>query len=283
MLVVCDLVHLDPSWMNGPLRELLDHRLSSPGHSGWWKQQLKHFCRQHGIRPAVLMQLHSTFLKTGKLNEDYLRFLWREVPGIADNDPVVFRRMIKTMSRYGAMFEYDRSGTRELLVPARLPSTVEDDTLDALKVQMSTGIRMQFMVEIDAKYIPPGIVAEFLGGFCEGSSTFFRACWNRGAAFSMDGLEYLVCLHEPTKLLDARIEIDVAGSSKESVAKPGNHVKASLMTLLMDRYPGLLFDATREPIFTAGKDAWQDSIDGLRKHLDGWMDKVRAYLPPCFL
>lgn len=275
VLVACGLVHLDPSWINLLLRELLDHRLADPAQASWWKRQLAEYCRRNGSRFPELIAIHKNFLRTGRLTKDYLQFLWREVPGLANAE--VFGRMISTMSTYGAMFQCDPSlsNAMELLLPARLPATVGDDTLTELKSAILSGIRMQFVIEIYAKYIPPGIIAQFLGGFCRDRRIIFRACWNRGAAFIMDGREHLVCLHEPTGDLDARVEVNVAGSTRETVSNHGFAVMEALCTLLTDRYRGLLFDPSCDPQFMSGQEAWDESLAALERHLKVRMDEVR--------
>ncbi|CAM9794413.1 unnamed protein product, partial [Sphacelaria rigidula] len=162
LLFECDLVHLDPSWINLLLRELLDHRLTEVEQTEEWENEVGKFCREEGLRFNELVATHQRFLKTGRLSEHYLRFLWRNVPGL---DGTALGRMMKTMSTYGAMFP---SGPKEgepteFMVPARLPSTVADGTLSELENKISTGVRMQFTFKILAKYVPPGIIAQFIG------------------------------------------------------------------------------------------------------------------------
>lgn len=276
VLVACGLVHLDPSWINLLLRELLDHRLADPAQVSWWQGQLADYCRRNGSRFPELIAVHKNFLRTGRLTSDYLRFLWRKVHELAN--PQVFGRMISTMSMYGAMFRCDPSSTETkelLLLPSRLPATVEDDTLAELKSAILSGIRMQFVIDIYAKYVPAGIIAQFLGGFFRDSRIILRACWNRGAAFIMDGREHLVCLHEPTGDESARIEVNVAGSTRETVSNHGFAVMEALCALLMDRYPGLMLDPSCYPRFLSGQEAWDENLAALQRHLKGRVDEVR--------
>ncbi|CAM9570644.1 unnamed protein product, partial [Sphacelaria rigidula] len=123
MLVACGLVHLDPSWINLLLRELLDHRLVDPEQAGWWKKELVDHCRRtRGSRYPDLIVMHKNFIRTGRLTKDYVRFLWREVPGL--DSIQVFSRMISTMSTFGVMFQCDPGSpheAEELMLPARLP------------------------------------------------------------------------------------------------------------------------------------------------------------------
>lgn len=274
MLIASNLVHLDPSWINALLRELLDHRLADEDHSNWWTKELIDFCRRNGLVFSELITLHKNFLKTGRLTKVYLRFLWRNVPGVQDTD--VLPRMISTMSTYGAMLPCDpgRAGTSEFVVPVRLRATVAEETLAELKAAISTGTRMHFVIPLFARYIPPGVISQFLGSFCRSSRILFRACWSRGASFIMDGREHLVCLRGPAEDVGMRIEIDIAGSTRETVSDHGFTVFEAVCNLLADRYSGLLFDPSGDPQFSVGRDAWQDRLDALRDHLDRHIDQA---------
>lgn len=84
----------------------------------------------------------------------------------------------------------------------------------------------------------------------------------------MRGLEYLVCLHDPRDDLPCRIEIDIAGSTTETVNEPGRDVRDALVRLLKRRYPGLQFDASGAPRYMVGVPAWRDSLDNLEEHLE---------------
>ncbi|CAM9744681.1 unnamed protein product [Sphacelaria rigidula] len=275
LLMVCDLVHFDPSWINQLLRALLDHRLADKQQEEEWRTQLGYYCRSCGTHPSKLTRLHKNFTRTGRLTEEYLHFVWREVPGLGC--PTVFSRMIETMSRYGAMFTCDpsRGGEKELLVPARLPSAVDADTLAEIEKTVSTGVRMRFVTEVHAKYIPAGIIAQLLGSFCRSSRILFRACWSRGAAFNMNGTEHLVCLHEPTAETTARVEISIAGSTQKAVFEDGYDAMEALSKLLLDRYPGLSFDDSGDPQFMGGTEAWKDMLDSLQAHLERRTDQLQ--------
>lgn len=130
MLVACKIVHLDPSWINLLLRALLYHRFADPNQAGWWRKQLEGYSRAHRVPFHQLVTLHKNFVRTGRLTEDFLRFVWRDV--LANRQ--VFNRMVETMSTHGAMFTCDPSfgEKRELVVMARLPSAVGDETLAEL-------------------------------------------------------------------------------------------------------------------------------------------------------
>ncbi|CAM9404406.1 unnamed protein product, partial [Sphacelaria rigidula] len=124
LLVECKLVHLDPSWINLLLRALVDHRLADERLQREWREQLEDHSAKCGIPPSELIGLHKRFISTGRLTQEYLKFLWRDVSELHnDSFPTVFRRMIEMMSTCGAMLICDpsRGVEGELLVPARLP------------------------------------------------------------------------------------------------------------------------------------------------------------------
>ncbi|CAM9300333.1 unnamed protein product [Sphacelaria rigidula] len=273
LLFACGLVHLDPSWINLLLRELLDHRLAEVALTEQWHCEVDEHCRSVNLHFDELVDSHRIFLKTGRLSKDYLRFLWRDVP---DLDETVLGRMIDTMSTYGAMFPCGPTGEEasEFVVPARLPCLVADVTLSDLEKAISDGFGMQFTFEIRAKYVPPGIIAQFVGRFCRGNNIIFRACWSKGVSFILRGREHLICLHEPTKTLShARIEVTVAGDDKATVWDPAFNAKEALTSLLHHEYGGLRFVPPNDPIIKEGKDAWQDTLDGLQEHLQSWINK----------
>lgn len=274
ILVTSGLVHLDPTWINKLLRALLDHSLIDATDAR--KVEFKDYSRRNSLAYGRLTQTHENFIRTGRLTETYLRFLWRDIPEIADGD--VFQRMVSTLSHHGAMFRCEGSGgihLQELMVPARLPARIEAETLSQLQHAICNGVRMQITIEIDSEYVPAGVIAHFLGTFSSSIDDIsFRSCWNRGAAFSREGIEYLICLHEPTAGRNRRIQIDVAGSSRETVSKPGNALKDALTTSLIHHYRGLLLDWSTPPKMSDGRRAWQDSVDALKEHLERQIDKV---------
>ncbi|CAN0366205.1 unnamed protein product, partial [Ectocarpus sp. 6 AP-2014] len=73
------------------------------------------------------------------------------------------------MALHNAMFPCDDcavgGGAGEFMVPARLPGSVAEASLAKLQETVSRGIRMQFVIEIRADYVPPAIIAQFLGAF----------------------------------------------------------------------------------------------------------------------
>lgn len=71
-----------------------------------------------------------------------------------------------------------------------------------------------------------------------------------------------------------RIEIDIAGTMRETVHFHGFRVKEALCKTLGEQYPGLLFDAPKQPQFMVGRQAWEDNPYSLRRHLEHGLDKV---------
>ncbi|CAM9165329.1 unnamed protein product [Ectocarpus sp. 6 AP-2014] len=232
VLAVCGLVHLNPSWINVLLREVLDHRLTDPNEDEWWWKQLKAYERNRGIPINELLETHRHFTTTGILTEEFLRFLWRDV--LKGVDEKVFARLVETMTAHDAMFLCNDGVTegnvREFMVPARLPNGVTGDSLAKLEDAMSRGTRMQFVIEIYAEYVPPAIIAKFLGGFGRDESgvfrnLMFRTCWARGVSFVADGRECLVRVGEVSARPLHMIEINIVGPDVNDVFKVGFEIK----------------------------------------------------------
>ncbi|CAM9176999.1 unnamed protein product, partial [Sphacelaria rigidula] len=259
----------------------VDHRLVDANQAVWWTQQLKEYCDERHILFDELDAVHKRFVRNGRLTKAYVGFLWREEYSLVHTH--VFARMLSTLAIHGAMFRCTvvndnhcgdagsvvADGDEELMVPTRLPARVSDASLLQLETAIFNGVRMQFTVNIYSNYVPAGLVAQFLGMLHDSASRIIlRSCWNRGAAFIIGGLEYLVCLHDPTDALPCRIELDIAGSTPKTVNGPGCRVKDALLELLAKRYPGLQFKASREPQLMFGEQAWQDSMINLQGHLE---------------
>eukprot|EP00903_Cladosiphon_okamuranus_P009162 g8755.t1 len=283
VLTACGLIHLNPSWINGLLRELLDHRLADPKKAHWWREQLGAYSDEHGIWFDELIEIHSRFAPTGLLTTEYLGFLWRDI--VKDPDRVVFGRLVNTMAAHDAMFPCgDRvveGGAGEFMVPARLPSSVAESSLAKLQDAVSTGTRMQFVIEIYAEYVPPAIIAQFLGAFGRSGDGCLRflvihTCWTRGVSFEAAGRECLIRVGEnlaPSEGAEASsesrpiVEINVGGPGKDKVFEVGFEIKEKMQKLLRERYPGLQFNASMHPTYMSGPDAWQDSLNALQRDL----------------
>lgn len=200
---------------------------------------------------------------------EYLGFLWRKVVTVVDEE--VFGSLVETLALHDVMFLFDDDGKQgsvgDLMVPARLPGSVSEASLAMLKQAVSQGTRMQFVITVDAEYVPPAIIPLFLGGFCRRENIVFRACWTRGLAFMMSGQECLVRLEEAGIGPRRAIEISIAGPDMKDVSEVGFRAKGSIEELLEHYYPGLQFDASVDPTERKGEEAWQDSLNGLRGDL----------------
>lgn len=199
-------------------------------------------------------------------------------------DDVVFRRLVETMAVHDAMFPCDggviEGGDGEYMVPARLPCSIAEASLSKLQEMVSRGTRMQFVIEVYAEYVPPTIIAQFLGAFGRDrdddiGTMVFHTCWARGASFEVNGRECLIRFSEASAEaipgeVPARprrtIEINIAGHSRTNASKIGSKIKDSVMDLLEERYPGLLFD-TIDHTYMDGTAAWQDIVSALQGDL----------------
>lgn len=213
------------------------------------------------------------FVITGMLTKEYLRFLWREVKEVQDEE--VFGRLVDTMALHDAMFPCEKNGTHEegeFVVPARLPASVACASLAELEKKVSQGTRMQFVIAIHAGYVPPGIIPQFLGelkrrdGGISGNFVF-HVSWNRGVAFMTAGQEILVRLAETCASSQSVVEVNIAGDTAQDVCNKGSEIKKIVVHLLEERYPGLDFDPEAKPTFLKGREAWLDIRAALRGDL----------------
>lgn len=211
-------------------------------------------------------------------------------------DEVVFDRLVETMAVHDAMFPcggrvvVGRAG--EFMVPARLPGSVAEASLAKLQEAVSQGTRMQFIIKIHAKYVPPAIIAQFLGAFGRSGvgnlrNLVFHSCWTRGVSFQAAGLECLIRLGDklaPSEGAKAStesrhiVEINIGGPGKSDVSKVGFEIHEQVEQLLEERYPGLLFDASMNPTYMSGPDAWQDSLGALQRDLLEKVTQLRRAL-----
>lgn len=198
---------------------------------------------------------------------------------------MVFGRLVETMAVHDAMFPCgDRvveKDAREFMVPARLPGSVAEASLAKLQEAVSRGTRMQFVIKIYADYVPPAIIAQFLGAFGRSGVGIFRnlvfhTCWSRGVLFQAAGRECLIRLGENLAHSEGAeastesrriVEINIGGLGVDDVFEVGFELKKKVEQLLEERYPGLLFDASMNPTYMDGPGAWQDSVDALQRDL----------------
>lgn len=276
MLHASGMMHLDPSWINKLVRCLTDHRLADPDRKTWWRTELEQFIdagRNEGS-PSLLFQAHEDFLRTGRLNRDYLKFLWREVDEIK-TDRDVLDSLIDTISCHGVMLKSPASpaGDRQLLVPFRLPREIDPSALSRLEDATRHGRRMRFTWSL-GKHAPSDIVGLVLSQCLSGRRIQVRACWRSGIAFAMDDLEHLVCLHTTAadgtgKGPAVSLELSVAARGDSMpLQTPAMVLKERLESTMRDFFPGILCLLSEDGEVTRGDQAWEACIQQMRHHLD---------------
>eukprot|EP00903_Cladosiphon_okamuranus_P007165 g6957.t1 len=212
------------------------------------EEELGAYCDEHGIRFDELVEIHSRFALTGLLTTEYLGFLWRDI--VKDMDKGIFGRLVETMAVHDAMLPCgDRvveGGGGEFMVPARLPGSVAEWSLATPQEAVSGGTRMQFVIEIYAEYVPPAIIARFLGAFGRSGdghlqNLVIHTCWTRGVSFEADGRECLIRVGEnlaPSEGAEAStesrriVEINVGGSGRADLSELDEHRKGVLQKIL---------------------------------------------------
>lgn len=284
----CGLLHLDPTWINDLLREILDHRLQGADNEEYWESELRLFEEQHPDAGMLALQrVHLNFCTTGTLTVDYLRFLWRNVRGAGDN--TVLKCLINTMSEFGVVFKSTSSpdtmygahdvpgGGDHLLVPVRLPPFVTEEDLEEFSIpSLQHGYRRQAIYRIAQSYVPPGLIGLLMARFLK-YGVQFHTCWRDGASFIMGGPEVLIFLNPVNAhRAKAEIEVNVTGAP---MSKDVEDVMRDLMNaienVLADHFPGLFVSPrARDPRSIRGDDALLDKIVHLESHLDARLGLV---------
>ncbi|CBN76032.1 LRR-GTPase of the ROCO family [Ectocarpus siliculosus] len=261
-----DMIHVDPRWLIELVRRVTDHNLVDKKKQNKILQELLEYDR---TRPDTLSgyknlcETHACFIRQGRLNRDYLRFLWvhrkLEVEGDyagAQLDKDAFDSMVDTMIKY--LFIYPSHGECSNaedchIVPARLPEHGNDNILEESigLGEVVVGKTAWFL----RSHAPTGIIGRFLAF----TSSRFEAsgkCWQHGAhiQWKKDSNEHDVLLCETTIEKDIipgqstfpAIAICVKGKTAEAKGVL-REVGEQLLSLLQDNihgYPGL-----RLPIF----------------------------------
>lgn len=279
MLHGSGIMHLDPSWINKLVRCLTDHRLADPDRKIWWRREMEQFIdadRNEGS-PSLLFQAHEDFLRTGRLNRDYLKFLWREVDEIkTDHD--VLDSLIDTISCHGVMLKSPASpaGDRQLLVPFRLPREIDPSALSRLEDATRHGRRMRFTWSL-GNHAPSDIVGLVLSQCLAGMRIQVRACWRSGIAFAMNDLEHLVCLH--TSAAGCTLELSVAARGDSMpLQDPAMVLKERLESTMRDFFPGVFCILSEDGEVTRGDQAWEACVQQMRDHLDFQFGRFGATL-----
>ncbi|CAM9115845.1 unnamed protein product [Ectocarpus sp. 12 AP-2014] len=261
-----DIIHVDPRWLIELVRRVTDHNLVDKKQENEILQELLEYDR---TRPDSLSgyknlcETHACFIRQGRLNREYLRFLWvhrkLEIEGDyagaqLDND--AFDSMVDTMIKY--LFIYPSHGEcieaeDFYIVPARLPEYGNDNVLEESigLGEVVVGKTAWFL----RSHAPTGIIGRFLAF----TSSRFEAsgeCWQHGAhiQWKKDSNEHDVLLCETTIEKDIipgqstfpAIAICVKGKTAEAKGVL-REVGEQLLSLLQDNihgYPGL-----RLPIF----------------------------------
>ncbi|CAN0164740.1 unnamed protein product [Scytosiphon promiscuus] len=242
-----DLLHVDPSWLMELMRRLTDHNivLDDEEKQRIIMRQLETYAEKQHVEFGPLRHIHRVYCKSGRLNREYLRFLWmfREIepPGPAvDLNESNFESIISTMVRLLVM--YRARGEADLVVPARLPEyghqgVPDPDNIVEIVVVMTCSFGQLFH--------PPGIVGRFLAWLTQVDE--YGECWQHGAFVSYKS--HKVCFFESEDLelqedpgsKFAGLTLGVQGLRNEA-GPILEELKASLKQLVSDSahgYPGL--------------------------------------------
>lgn len=308
------LLYLDPTWLNVPLRAILDHRLQDPD-TEYWDRELVAFEKLH---PKVdfhkLLLAHRTFCATGTLTVSYLLFLWRDVEGIREE---AFELLLRTMSKHGVLFgnlgafpgtgegederffksplrhevvrpsdppfeggDFSAGGDVDLFVPVRLQPYVTDDQLRHFSVPcLENKWRRQLVFRIWQSYVPPGIIGMLMARLLPLKDVEFHCAWSRGISFMLGGSEVILYLNKTsgTQGGKSEIEVNVAGPTRsDEVEAKVVRAKAVVKGVLKENFPGLRFDLGSGVRSLEGDDALMERINSLEAHLDAKLDSIEA-------
>ncbi|CAB1101461.1 unnamed protein product [Ectocarpus sp. CCAP 1310/34] len=205
-----DMIHVDPRWLIDLVRRVTDHNLVDKKNE---HEILKELLEYGRTRPDTLSgyknlcETHTCFIRQGRLNRKYLRFLWvhrkLEVEGgyagvQLEND--TFDSMVDTMIKY--LFIYPSHGECSkaegfYIVPARLPEIGKDNVLEE-----SIGLD-EVVVGKTAWFLRSHAPTGIIGCFLAFTSSRFEAsgeCWQHGAhiQWKKDSNEHDMLLCETT-------------------------------------------------------------------------------------
>ncbi|CAM9290372.1 unnamed protein product, partial [Hapterophycus canaliculatus] len=277
--VATDMLHLDPSWLIELVRRLSDHNLVSEDKRkrGAVYEGLRSYAKKvEGVRMADLVDMHSAYCKSGRLNRDFLRFLWMHRKIGAKDSPIhlsdaEFETVVSTMARLLVM--YKARDADILVVPARLEEYGDHRIVDTMQ-----DVVMTIECSFGLVFAPPGIVGRFIAwsaqqvGNCD-------VCWQHGAFFSykFQHAQYKVFLYEKpveelhedgTKRNFAGLVLGIQGPPAMA-AEVLENLRESLETLVSDPvlgYPGIAEKG--EMYFAPPKTRESKFLDGLRSTLD---------------
>ncbi|MEM7602991.1 MAG: hypothetical protein AAF357_16460 [Verrucomicrobiota bacterium] len=278
MLRSCEIVHLDPSWINKLLRCLTDHRLLDPARNDWWEKEMVAFIDDGLVDGAYddFFMAHENYRVNGTLSRDYLRFLWREVDEIKA-DQIFLESLVDTIASHGIMLpktppapgSYD-----EFLVPCRLPPDIDPSALQGLQDATRGGRRRQYRWML-GKHAPIDIIGLVLTECLSDREPTIHVCWRSGVAFAMSDLEWLVCLNVSTPDGDEEsrtvwLELSVAASGESMpLQAPADNMKTKLLKMMRKHFSGTLFrQIPPKAEVTRGERSWEACFRQMREHLD---------------
>lgn len=231
-------------------------------------------------RCALSPALDRSFIRQGRLNREYLRFLWlhRELEDNDDYQPGVqldddsFESMLRTMIKY--LFIYpahgESSNVEEVyIVPARLPEYGNEAVLEE-SIGLGQVVVGKTAAFFRRTHVPTGIIGRFLA-FSASKIVSSGACWQHGAhvEWKQGSQVHDVLLCETTVGEDEvfpALSMCVKGHDADAKGVL-LEVKSELDSLLQDSvfgYPGLAL-----PTF---EDLPINKSDEFQRHLRPYLD-----------
>ncbi|CAM9359724.1 unnamed protein product [Laminaria digitata] len=248
-----DMIHLDPRWLIELVRRVTDHNLVDESKQAEIQEELLAYC---GTLPpsrerfSELWETHTSFIRQGRLDREYLRFLWlhrtledKDTYSGVELDDTSFESMLVTMIK--CLFIYRSQSKSEddrewFVAPARLPEYGNEKVLED-KIWFGEVV-VQTTATFRRTHAPHGIIGRFLA-FSANNIMSSGECWQHGAHVRWEkGHEALVCETFVEKgSTFPGIGICVKGSTAEAMCVRED-VKQTLKSLIKNDihgYPGL--------------------------------------------
>lgn len=268
-------MYLEPTWISKLFQAILDHDLDNESKKDFWEDELENFSKNFSKSTMVfrdLADIHYNFPSTGILTVMYLRFLWRNIPGMGNE--ILLKSLLDMMSHHGVLFQESHSSADDgdvgLFVPLNLPSEVLDIDLEEFAVLLKRQFRNELVYEMrHLTLIPPGVLGMLMARFLYQDACFHK-CWSRGAAFTLGAIPVLIFLDSPTSVTKARITANVFGERfTDELNKAVSKVGRVIESLFEDRFSGIYIAKTKgSPRIVEGEDAVIEKIDGLKAHIN---------------
>lgn len=285
-----EILYLKPTWISKLFQAILDHDLDNESNKDLWEDELQNFSEDFSKNLSKsfsknlsknfskstvvfrdLSNIHNNFPSTGILTVMYLRFLWRNVPGMGDEK--LFKSLLDIMSHHGVLFQENHSsaddGDPGLFVPLNLPSEVLEIDLEEFAVLLKRQFRNELVYEMrNQTLIPPGLLGMLMARFLYQDARFHK-CWSRGAAFTLGAVPVLLYLDSPSDT-HARITANVFGEKfTDELHKAVLNVERVIESLFEDRFSGIYIAKPKgSPRIVEGEDAVIEKIDGLKAHIN---------------